>query len=113
MTKSAAQDLIAVKAMLEEFRQTSAPRARVPPEIRAAVLDLIDCGTPVSRVCKATGLAHAQFQMWRKSSDRRQPTMIAASRVLTVVPSVTAEADLPRGLRISYEGGRLVVELSL
>lgn len=113
MTQSAAQDLIAVKAMLEEFRQTSAPRARVPPEIRAAVLELIDRGTPVSKVCKATGLAHGQFQMWRKSAGLQKPTIITASRVLTVEPSHTAEADLPKGLRVSYEGGRLVVELSL
>ena len=67
MKQNIAQDLLAVKTLIDEFRQTSAPRARVPLEIRAAVLELIDRGTPVSKVCKATGLAHGQFQMWRKS----------------------------------------------
>jgi len=113
MKQNIAQDLLAVKTLVDELRQTSAPRARFPIEIRAAILELIDRGTLVSKVCKATGLARGQFQMWRKSAGRQLPTMVTASRVLTVEPSHTAEVALPRGVRVSYESGRLVVELSL
>ena len=71
MKQSNAQDLLAVKAMLDEFRKNCAPKSRVPNEIRSAVLDLIDCGMSVTKVCKAAGLGPGQVQMWRKSAGRQ------------------------------------------
>lgn len=113
MKQSNSLDLLAVKAMLDEFRKNCAPKSRVPSEFRNAVLDLIDCGISDTKVCKTAGLASGQVQMWRKSAGRQQQAVIPATQVLTVVPALATEQSCPRGLRVSYESSRLVVELSL
>lgn len=100
--------LKALRADVAAFRGKCRPRARIPAHIREAILAAVDAGVKPTVLKTELGVTSGQVAVWR----RRRPSQVtAAPRVLDVVPSVLGTA-MPSGLRVSYEGGRLLLELS-
>ena len=97
------------------FRRRYPPHTRVPDELRRAVLEAVRLGIDPSLLKVIAGVTGAQVAKWRQYASPVQMVSLgsdACPRVLEVVPAV-AGAGLPTGLRVSYEAGRLLLELSL
>jgi hypothetical protein len=96
------------------FRARSRPHARIPKGLRQAVLTALDAGIEPTVVTKVLGLSSSQIKVWRRGS---QPSNVESNtggqlRVLNVIPE-TAGTGISPGLRVSYENGRLLLEISL
>ena len=104
-----------LKAAFASFRSQSSPRARIPAHLRRAVLDVIETGIRPSHVAKPLGLTSTQIGLWRRgprlAQEKVSPAALAPPRVLDVI-ATSPGAALPSGLRVSYEAGRLLLEIS-
>jgi hypothetical protein len=66
-------------------------------------------------VAKPLGLTSTQIGLWRRGVPELSQEKVAAAparpRVLDVIPT-PLDTALPSGLRVSYEAGRLLLEIS-
>lgn len=109
MTKSPARQtsLKTLRANFSAFRAKCRPHAKIPEHLRRAILNAIESGVEPAFVRAEFGVTSGQINAWRRSA--RQPTQ-ESLRVLEVVEPVVATS--PTGLRVSFEAGRLLLELS-
>lgn len=94
-----------------DFRSTNRPQARIPDHLRREVLEAAAAGITPTRINAAVGVTRTQLSRWQQDA---MPAKQSA-RVLRVVKEVSPEVpvkELPQGLRISFEAGRLLLELS-
>ena len=95
------------------FRRRYPPHTRVPGQLRRAVLEAVRSGIDPALLKGELGVTGAQVAKWRQCPSPTQEIAFGAGpRVLEVVPSGTG-AVRANGLRVSYEAGRLLLELSL
>jgi len=96
-----------------KFRSQFPPKTRIPFELRQEVLEAISAGVRPSAVALALSLSSDQIKSWRKRMRQQNMSEVpkTSPRVLEVVSSMPPTV-MPAGLRISFEGGRLLLELS-
>ena len=97
-----------LKADFAAFRATCRPHGRIPEHLRQAILSAVDSGIGSALIRTELGVTSGQISVWRR---RRSPQVTERPRVLDVIPSLLGTA-VPSGLRVSYEAGRLQLELS-
>ena len=105
-----------VLARLTEFRRTHRPGAPIPDRLRQLVLDAAADGISLSAISRHLRVSGEQIRMWRSGRDGRTRAVVPTSspRVLEVLPMPPADQrPMPTGLRVTYESGRLTLELSL
>ncbi len=92
------------------FRSQHRAHSRIPDHLRQSVIEAISCGLEPSIVTSALRISSAQLTSWRR---RMLPPAAKSdcSRILEVIPSILS-TSAPTGLRVSYEAGRLLLELS-
>lgn len=105
--------LVSLKAEFEAFRSQSRSHARIPGHLRRAALEILASGLEPSLVTTTLGVTSAQVAVWRRRMMPREVVVASDERprVLDVIPSMPRVAA-PTGLRVSYEGGRLLLEFS-
>lgn len=89
------------------FRTRYKPHTRIPDDLRSEILAAIDTGIDSAEISRSLKVSTTQIRQWRKRScpaDR-----LAKPRVLSVIPE--SSKDLPASLRVTYENGRLILEL--
>lgn len=91
----------------EAFRAKARPGAKIPEELRREVIKAIDAGAEPTALRSVLGVTNSQVASWRRGSRVRADNV---SRVLEVVPS--AASMMAPGIRVSYEHGRLSLEVS-
>jgi hypothetical protein len=92
------------------FRSQRRRHERFPEHLRRAVLDAIASGLEPSLVTKTLKVTKSQLAQWQR--HLLLPTAVEESpRILQVIPSIP-DAAIPTGLRVTYEAGRLLLELS-
>ena len=99
--------LQALRTNFVAFRTQCRPHARIPEHLREAILNAIASGMPPALLKKEFGVTTGQLSVWRQ---RRQRPASESPRVLEVVQPVLGAH--PTGLRVSFEAGRLLLELS-
>jgi hypothetical protein len=99
---------------LDAFRAGNSSHARIPEALREAVLSAIDQGVNSSDVRKVLKIANSQIQAWRRARlhGDRLAVKTAEPRVLNVIPTPPSTGTSPN-IRVSYENGRLLLEISL
>lgn len=109
MTKSLKQQpsLKALRANFSTFRAKCRPHARIPEHLRQAILNAIESGVEPALVKAEFGVTSGQVSVWRRKA--RRPAQ-DSPRVLEVIEPVVGAS--PTGLRVSFESGRLLLELS-
>ena len=95
------------------FRAHRRPYARVPQRLRQSVLAAIASGLSAATIAGSLGLSASQIASWRRRTSKELDVIapIERPRILTVTPD-EGKSGLPTGLRVSYESGRLLLELS-
>lgn len=106
--------LLALKADFEAFRNQRRGNTTFPVELRQAVLGAIASGIPQCQVSKATSLSSFQIGIWKTKSQVSRKSILVKSqpRILDVISSSTISGSTPSGLRVSFEAGRLTLDLS-
>jgi transposase-like protein len=103
------------------FRQTGRKNRRIPQTLRAAALNLIDRGIPITAVKNACGVSSKQLGHWKKAGenagsaaeaeipprvftvrDRPRPTLGRAEDLADAAPPLELQFG-PWKLRLSYE----------
>ena len=98
-----------LKNEFAQFRAKSRPGARIPDHLRQAVLQALSSGLKRSTVRGTVGVTYSQLDSWQQCA---MPEKVGVKpRILNVIPSVSMP-DSPSGLRVSFEAGRLLLELS-
>ena len=100
-----------LKSDFAAFRRRTRPRGRIPEQLRRGVLAAVAAGVEPAVITAELGVSGPQVATWRQ---RLAPLVVASCnvpRVLEVIPGVS-KAGEPSGLRVSYEAGRLLLELS-
>lgn len=107
------QSLKALKADFAAFRSRNRRHARIPEHLRRAVLSAIASGLDRSLLKSSFGVSEAQVAIWSRRISSQKAVAVAEGRprVLDVIPPIP-ETGAPTGLRVSYEAGRLLLELS-
>ena len=107
--------LLALKADFEVFRTHRVGNPPIPGELRQAVLGAIASGIPQGQVCKATLLSANQIKIWKTRSQVSGKSILtkAQPRILDIISSSPVSGRAAAGLRISFEAGRLMLDLSL
>ena len=102
--------LKSLKADFKAFRTQSRPHTRIPDHLRRAVIEAIVSGVEPSLITKNLNVNPSQLVRWRQ---RIQPQAIVKDtpRILDVI-SLVPGAAIPAGLRVTYESGRLLLEIS-
>lgn len=102
--------LKSLKADFKAFRSQSRPHTRIPEHLRFAALDAIAFGVKPSLVASTLKVSPSQLIRWQQRSFP-QAIAKAAPRILDVIPLIPGPV-IPTGLRVTYEAGRLLLELS-
>ncbi len=102
--------LNSLKKDFAAFRSQHRPHARIPDNLRRSVIEAISSGLEPSVVTSVLRISSAQLTSWRR---RMLPSAANTDspRILEVIPSILG-TSVPTGLRVSYEAGRLLLELS-
>lgn len=100
-----------LESKFSKFRSQFPPNSRIPMELRQEVIETIAAGISPSVVSVALNLSSDQIKAWRKHLRHQNALAKTRPRVLDVV-SAMPTSGMPAGLRISFEGGRLLLELS-
>ena len=101
-------------AELDAFRAANSSHARIPEALREAVLSAIDQGVNSRDIRNVLKIANSQITAWRRArlnGDALSKKEIQP-RVLNVIPTPPSMGALPN-IRVSYENGRLLLEISL
>ncbi len=99
---------------LDSFRSSNQFSARIPQPLRESVLRAIDDGIELKDVRKFLKIGDAQIKAWRRGRLDGDKLAIKAAdaRILNVIPTPPSSGSSPN-LRVSYENGRLLLEISL
>jgi hypothetical protein len=99
---------------LDSFRSSNRFSARIPQPLREAILSAIDNGIEPKDVRKILKVGDAQINAWRRGRVDGDKLAIKTTepRVLNVIPTPPSSGSSPN-LRVSYENGRLLLEISL
>jgi len=99
---------------LDSFRSSNQFSARIPQSLRESILRAIDDGIGAKEVRKFLKIGDAQIKAWRrvKLHGDKLTVKTAEPRVLNVIPTPSSLGSSPN-LRVSYENGRLLLEISL
>ena len=73
------------------FRQTGRKNRRIPQTLRAAALNLIDRGIPITAVKNACGVSSNQLGHWKKAGENTGPAVEAG-----VPPRVFSVRERPK-----------------
>ena len=92
------------------FRAQSRPHTRIPEQLRNGTLELIASGLRPSLVARALKVSPSQLMGWRQRVASPGLTK-TEPRILEVIPMAAAPVH-PNGLRVTYEAGRLLLELT-
>jgi hypothetical protein len=104
MNDAMLQDLVNKFA---QFRSTHKPHSRIPERLRKEVLAALAAGVGRKEIFQVLKISSPQIRDWQKrvqASDKNEKP-----RVLNIVPETTA--NIPADLRVTFENGRLTVEL--
>ena len=93
------------------FLHKPKPRGPVPRSLRRAAVELVASGLDSSLVEKKLGFRWGQIRRWRAASAKT-PTVARRTRMLEVVPDVASQPP-PQTARVTIEGRRITIELSL
>lgn len=102
--------LKALIADFKTFRSHSRPHTRIPEHLRSASLQAVASGIKPSLVASSLKISPSQLIRWRQRPSS-QAIAETAPRILDVIPLIP-DPVIPTGLRVTYEAGRLVLELS-
>ena len=109
-TKSDLQQ--SLQAEFDTFRAQSLPRARIPEHLRQSIFSAISAGLKPSLVRRISGVGHSQLVSWQRcAKSKLTPVPVTKPRILNVISEVASQ-QMPSGLRVTYEAGRLQLELS-
>jgi len=99
---------------LDSFRSSNQFSARIPQPLRESILRAIDEGIGAKDVRKFLKIGDAQIKAWRRGRPHGDKLAVKAAepRVLNVIPTPPSLGSSPN-LRVSYENGRLLLEISL
>lgn len=99
---------------LDSFRSSSQFSARIPHSLRESILKAIDDGIEPKDVRKFLKIGDAQIKAWRRGrlDGAKLAVKTTEPRVLNVIPTPPSSGSSPN-LRVSYENGRLLLEISL
>ena len=99
---------------LDSFRSSNQFSARIPQALRETILRAIDDGIELKDVRKILKIGYAQIKAWRRGRVDGDKLAIKTTepRVLNVIPTPPSSGSSPN-LRVSYENGRLLLEISL
>ena len=99
---------------LDSFRSSNQFSARIPQSLRESILRAIDDGIGAKEVRKFLKIGDAQIKAWRrvKLHGDKLTVKTAEPRILNVIPTPPSLGSSPN-LRVSYENGRLLLEISL
>ena len=99
---------------IDLFRSSSQFLARIPHPLRESILRAIDDGIEPKDVRKFLKIGEAQIKAWRRGRLHGDKMVVktAEPRVLNVIPTPPSLGSSPN-LRVSYENGRLLLEISL
>ena len=99
---------------LDLFRSSNQVSARIPLSLRESILKAMDDGVRTKDVRKFLKVGDAQIKAWKKNrlNDDKLAIKTAEPRVLNVIPTPPSSGSSPN-LRVSYENGRLLLEISL
>ena len=101
-----------VKSAFDAFRAQSRPGARIPEHLRQLIFSALDAGLKPSLVRQTSGVSRGQLVRWQRcAKSNLSPVADTTPRVLNVIHEV-AIPPMPSGLRVTYEAGRLHLELS-
>lgn len=100
-------DFQALRTDFLAFRTKCRPHAKIPEHLREALLKAIASGMAPALLKKEFGVTTGQLSVWRQRRQRPAPD---SPRVLEVIQPVLGAS--PSGLRVSFEAGRLLLELS-
>ena len=102
--------LKSLKADFTSFRAQNRPHARYPDQLRSAAIDAIAAGIKPSLMARALKVSPTLLQQWQRRVLLQVPTE-ECPRILNVLaPNLIT--SVPTGLRVSYEAGRLLLEIS-
>jgi hypothetical protein len=103
--------LAPILARLVEFRKSRASGgAHIPVLLRKLVLNAAASGVSLSAISRHLGISNSQMEKWRRENGAAASL---SPRILEVIGSQAEHAPAPAGLRVTYESGRLVLELFL
>ncbi|MBC7531024.1 MAG: hypothetical protein H7318_05550 [Oligoflexus sp.] len=102
--------LKSLKADFSAFRAKNRPHARYPDELRSAAIDAIAAGIKPSLIASAIKVSPTLLQRWQRRAQL-PASIVECPRILNVLPS-NPSSSVPTGLRVSYESGRLLLEIS-
>ena len=100
-----------LKKKFTDFRSVGRPQARIPDYLRKEVLTAVAAGITPTCINAAIGVTRSQLTRWQQEAMPPEQSTRVLQVVKEVAPEV-AEKGLPPGLRISFEAGRLLLELS-
>ena len=101
-----------LESEFKSFRTENRPGARIPEHLRQLIFSALAAGLQPSLVRRICGVGHGQLVSWQRCAKSKLTPMAATRpRVLNVIPEA-APPRLPSGLRVTYESGRLQLEVS-
>ncbi|MBC7532741.1 MAG: transposase [Oligoflexus sp.] len=102
--------LKSLKADFASFRAKNRPHARYPDQLRSAAIEAVATGIKLSLMARALNVSPTLLQQWQRRVLLPVPTE-DCPRILNVLPP-NSNTSVPTGLRVSYEAGRLLLEIS-
>jgi transposase-like protein len=111
----ATRRLDALLNQLTIFRRCHRPRSPIPDHLRRAVLGAVESGVTLSLVSRKLGISALQIRDWRRTlkpiaTPRATQPPPRILEVLSPPPASTPTSST--GLRVKYEPGRLLLEIS-
>jgi len=92
------------------FRARSQANARYPEHLRNAAVEAIASGVKPSIIARALKISPTLLRQWQQRTLNKIPAE-SCPRILNVVPKSIGDS-VPSGIRVSYEAGRLLLEIS-
>lgn len=91
------------------FRSTHKSRTKIPISLRQEVLLALESGISMGEITRVLTISSSQIEAWRENARKfKSPTPQSQDpRIL----NVTQETP-PSGLRVSYEAGKWLLEIS-
>ena len=98
-----------LQVKFKNFRRENGLNCKVPTDLREEVFRCLEDGVRVCDLIKTLGISSSSISSWRQHRNM-DSTMVRPApqvRVLDVTP-----INHPSGLKVSYEAGRWMLEIS-